>query len=134
MSVENCTLKEDATSLTTVGGTDITFTEDGVEVSGGIHVSAAGVTDFTVRPHITAKNRNPVLQGDGTWTKAKRTVTAVFPKTLSNGNTVFNLVRIDQEVHPETSATDALNIKLMGSQILASSEFANFFAAGSLRS
>lgn len=134
MSVENCTLKANATSLTTVGGTDLTYTEDGVEVANGLHVSAASVTDFTVRPSITAKNRNPVLQSDKTWSKAKQTVTGVKPKLLANGTTVFNLYRIEVETHPESTAAEKTDLKLEAAQVLASPEFANFFSAGSLRS
>lgn len=134
MSVDNSTFKKGATAIAPTGGTDQTFTETGSYVQNGINVADASVTDFRVRPSITYKNRQPSQLANGTWTKAKRTTTLVIPKIVSTGETVFDLVRIDVEAHPESSIAQVNELRFLGAQILGSAETSNFFQAGSLRS
>lgn len=134
MSVDNCTFKKDATAITMTGGTDIVYTETGVSVPGGINVANAAQVDFRIRENISFKSRNPVKAVDGSWSKAKRTITALFPKIVASGDTVYNLVRIELEAHPEVTAAELANMKFQGAQLLGSTEVANFLATGSLRS
>lgn len=134
MSVESSTFKKAATAITPTGGTDQTFTETGNDVQNGIAVSDATVADFRVRPSITYKNRQPVRQADGSWTKAKRSFVLVIPKITADGSTVFNLVRGDVEAHPETTTAEVNELRFLGAQILGSPETLNFFQVGSLRS
>lgn len=134
MSVESSTFKKAATAIAPTGGTDQTFTETGNDVQNGIAVSDATVADFRVRPSITYKNRQPVRQADGSWTKAKRSFVLVIPKITADGSTVFNLVRGDVEAHPETTTAEVNELRFLGAQILGSPETLNFFQVGSLRS
>lgn len=134
MSVDNSTFKKGSTAIAPTGGTDQTFTETGSYVQNGINVADASVADFRVRPSVTYKNRQPSQLANGTWTKAKRTATLVIPKIVSTGETVFNLVRIDVEAHPECSTAEVNELRFLGAQILGSAETLNFFQAGSLRS
>lgn len=134
MSVNNSTFKKGATAIAPTGGIDQTFTETGSYVQNGINVSDASVADFRVRPSVTYKNRQPNQLANGTWTKAKRSATFVIPKIVSTGETVFNLVRIDVEAHPEFTTAEVNELRFLGAQILGSAETLNFFQAGSLRS
>lgn len=131
MGIENITLKEDATAMTPTGGTDLVFSPDGVQVANGIHVAAPAVTDFRVRPNITFKTRNPTLQ-NGVYSKAKREVSYVRPKILADGSTVYNLVRISVEVHPESTVAEADDIRFIGSQLLSDTDVVDFMRSGSL--
>lgn len=134
MSVESCTFKKGATAITPTGGTDQSFTETGSNVQNGINVADATVADFRVRPSIIFKNRQPVQAANGTWTKAKRSVSLTIPKVVSTGETVFNLVRIDLEAHPESTTAEVNELRFLAAQILGSAESLNFFQAGSIRS
>jgi hypothetical protein len=110
----------------------MTFTPDGVSVANGIHLSNAAQADFRIRENMTIKYKPPALAGDGSYTKGKWSITYVEPKILTSGATVFNLVRIEREVHPESSAAEALNLLMVGGQLMADADFAAFWAAGSL--
>lgn len=132
MAVQNSTIKAGATSLTVTGGTDISYTPDGVVVEGGVHVANAAQSDFRIRENITLKNKQPALQPDGSYSKAKRSLVAVFPMIVASGKTVFNLVRIELEVHPEASAAQSLNIQLQGAQMLSDTDFSSFWSTGSI--
>lgn len=134
MPANNLTLKTAATSLTVVAGTDQVYTETGVQVPGGVNVSNAAQVDFRVRENITFKSREPKKASDGTWSKAKRSVTLLLPMLLASGDTVFNLVRMDMELHPETLAAEVLEARMLAGQILSTTSLANFFSSGSLGS
>lgn len=132
MGVQNATIKAGATSLSVTGGTDMTYTPDGTVVEGGIHIANAAQSDFRIRENITLKNKQPALQPDGSYSKAKRSVVAVFPMLTASGKTVFNLFRGELEVHPEASVAVASNIQLQGAQIMSDPDFASFWSTGSL--
>lgn len=132
MSIKNCTLKQNATSITVVGGTDLNFVEDGVEVKSGVHVHAPSVADFRVRPNITFKNRNPTLQADGQYTKGKREFSIAQPKLLASGKIVFNVYRGSIEVHPESTPAELDNLLFLGAQLPADTEVLDFMRVGTL--
>lgn len=113
------------------GGASVTLTEDGVSVANGKHVANAA-DPFLTRLNLTVRNRPPVLQPDGTWSKAKRSAVIVQPKLLSNGTYVYNLTRIEQEAHPETTAAELITMKYNGSQLLTDADMDAFWASGSL--
>lgn len=114
------------------GGTSKTYADDGKPVAGGKHVSDASVTDFRVRPNITFQNREPkynsVLKR---FSKDKKKATLVIPKILADGSVEYNLIRIEREVHPESTAAEALELNIQGAQLLFDSELAAFWASGS---
>lgn len=132
MPIQSAVVKTGATGLTVVGGSDMSFSPDGVSVPNGIHVSVAADTDFRVRRNCTVKQKLPTLISGGGYSKDKKTITFVAPKILADGSTVFNLIRIEREVHPESSAAEALELNLIGGQALADADFASFWAGGSL--
>ena len=132
MGLNNSVIKAGATSLGVTGGTDVTFKVNGVTVPNGIQLHNEGQADFRIRENLTAKNRSPVAQKDGTYTKGKKQLTLVMPKLLASGVVQYNLIRIETEIHPETTAAEALDIKLRGAQLLSDSDYDGFWAFGSL--
>lgn len=132
MPLNGAIIKDGASAMTPTGGSDMTFTSDGQTVSGGLHLANAAQADFRIRENMSVKQKVPTLSGSGVYSKDKKTVTYVEPKILASGVTVFNLIRIEREVHPESTAAEALNLNMMGAQILADSDFASFWSAGSL--
>lgn len=132
MSLQNAIVKAGASALTPTGGSDLTLTPDGVSVPNGIHLADASQADFRIRKNLTVKSKTPSLLTDGTYTKDKKTMTFVQPKILASGKTVFNLIRIEREVHPESTAAEALDLSMIGGQLLTDADFATFWSAGSL--
>lgn len=113
------------------GGFPMTLTEDGVKVPNGKHVADAS-TNFLTRSNATFRNRPPVLQSDGSWSKCKRSMLFVVPMILADGSTCFNLVRIELEYHPETSNSEIDSLRYNGSQLLTDSDLDDFIMSGSL--
>lgn len=132
MGIASLSLLKNATSLTVTGGTAMALSSDGQDVKNGVHVADMGEANFIVRTNLTLKTRNPVKQSDGTYSKAKRYMTLVVPKTLASGETVFNLVRIEVEAHPESTVAELTNLHLLGSQLMMDSDLTAFLTTGSL--
>lgn len=132
MPVDNAALMDGATGATITGGSSLTFTEDGVEIKNGKHVSASSVADFRLRPAIVVKNRNSVQDSEGNWSKQKRWMTYIQPRLLDTGLYGFELVRIEIETYPDISAADRVSLEVNGAQMLTDSDFSNFRSAGSL--
>lgn len=132
MPIQGAIVKSGSTAMTPTGGSDQTFTPDGVSVPNGIHVADAAQTDYRIRRNITVKNKVPTLLADGTYSKDKKSVTLVAPKILASGKTVFNLIRIEREVHPESTAAEALDLVMVGAQLCADTDFAAFWSSGSI--
>lgn len=132
MPLSSAIVKTGATAMTPTGGSDKTFTPDGQVVPGGIHLADAAQADFRVRDNIALKSKVPTLLGDGTYSKAKRSVTIVMPRLLASGKTVFNLARLEVEVHPEMTAALELDLRMIASQVLADTDFSSYWTAGSL--
>lgn len=132
MSLQNAVLKSGATALTPTGGADQTFTPDGVTVKNGVHLADANQADFRVRKNLMVSVKQPALQSDGSYSKDRKAITLFAPKILASGKTVLNLIRIEREVHPESTAAEALELNMLGGQILSDSDFASYWSAGSL--
>lgn len=114
------------------GGTPTTYTADGKSVNGGIHVSDGSQPDFRVRPNITFQNREPKYNSATMrFSKDKKKVTLVRPIILADGSVEYNLLRLEREVHPATTAAAALELNIQGAQLLFDSETAAFWSAGS---
>lgn len=131
MGLQSAVISAGAT-LSSTGGTDTTLTPDGQTVPNGLHLIDASVTDFRIRPGLTAKYRAPTLDGSGLYSKDKKTLVYVEPVILASGKTTFCVVRIEREIHPEVSAAVALDILLKGSQMCFRADFTNFWTSGSL--
>lgn len=132
MALSSAIVKTGSTAMTPTGGSDQTFTPDGQTVPNGIHVADAAQADFRIRDNIAFKSRVPSLQNDGTYTKSKRSVTLVLPRFLSSGKVVFNIARLDIEVHPEMSATVELDLRMKAAQLLSNPNFSAFWVSGSI--
>lgn len=132
MAIQNAVVKSGSTAMTPTGGSDVTFTPDGLSVANGIHVADAAQTDYRIRRNMTLKNKVPTLLADGSYSKDKKSVTLVVPKILASGKTVFNLIRLEREVHPESTAAEALDLCMIGAQLLSDSDFTAFWSSGSL--
>jgi hypothetical protein len=132
MPLNGAIVKKDATSLSVTGGTDQTFSPDGVQVSGGIHLADMAEADIRIRRQLTIKNKASALNADGTWSKDRRSITLVSPITLTSGKTSFPLIRIEVESHPENTAAARLDLALMGAQFLSDADFASYLAGGNL--
>jgi hypothetical protein len=133
MPISGMTILDDSTAQAApTGGAAATLTEDGVSVPNGKHVADAGNADFLTRLNATFRNRPPALQADGTWSKAKRSAMIVQPKELADGSYVFNLVRIEFEIHPESTAAEKATLRYNGSQLLTDADVDDFINNGSL--
>lgn len=132
MPINGSTIMMGATGGTITGGTSATFSQDGVEVKNGIHVADSSEADFTIRPNATFRNRNPELLPDGSYSKAKRSISYVKPKKLTSGSVVFNVARIELEMHPEMSVTEVANLRYEAAQMLLDADFTNFITLGTL--
>lgn len=131
--IKTMTVKSGATMAPT-GGTDLVFAPTGVTIQNGCELTVPAVTTYAARPKATVKYRPPVLLGDGTYQKDKKSFVYSVPRTLASGAIVYDVIRIEREVHPETSAANALDMNIIAAQALTDSEAANFWAAGSLDS
>lgn len=131
MALNSFAILEGGTNSST-GGTSVTYSSDGKKVDGGIHVIDAANTDFRTRANVTFKNRDPKQISDGVFSKDKKSATLVIPKLLTDGTVVYNLIRIEREVHPESSAAEALELNTQGAQLLFDTETAGFWASGSI--
>lgn len=133
MSIATLSLLKAATSAAATGGSAMALSSDGVVVPNGVHVSDMSEADFTLRTNLTLKTRNPVRQADGTYSKAKRYMTIVVPDDLGEVHgIVFNLARIELEIHPKSSVAAAQNIELLAAQLCCDSDLASFRTNGSL--
>lgn len=133
MTLQNASISAGATSMSATGGSAIAFTPDGQNVANGIHLSVAADTDFRTRRGITAKVKQPTFdQITGEYSKWKYSLSYVRPKILSSGKTVFNLVRVEVEAHPESTTAEVLDLNMIGAQLAGDTDFASFWASGSL--
>lgn len=132
MGIQSLGIVTGATSIAATGGSAETFTPDGQKVDNGIHLIDAAIADFRVRPHVTLKYRPPVLQSTGDYSKAKNEVSFVVPKLLASGKTVFNVVRISVECHPESTAAEQKDLRYRGALFMVDTDTDAFWASGSL--
>jgi hypothetical protein len=132
MPLNGAQIMAGATSCSVTGGSSKTFTPDGQTVANGIHLIDASQPDYRIRENMTIKQKVPTIDSAGVYSKDKKSITIVIPKILESGKTVFNLIRIEREVHPESTSAEATELLLQGAQVLFDSDFASFWSAGSL--
>lgn len=132
MGIKSISLLTGAT-LSASGGSALAFADDGQSIPNGVHLVVPGDTDYQTRRQATVKYRPPTLDArTGVFGKDKKTVSLVQPVVLASGQVVFNTVRIEREVHPSTSAADALDLLKVGVQFATDSDAEAFWAVGSL--
>lgn len=133
MAIDGMSLLKGATGISITGGTAAVFESDGLKVSNGIHVVDTTVSDLTLCPHATFKNKPHSLQSDGSYSKGKREVNFTVPKVLASGQTSFQVSRNQFEIHPEMTDAEILELRLMTCQLIMDSELDNFFKYGSTK-
>lgn len=131
MSVQNASINAGAT-ISAAGGTAVNYTPNGITIQNGVQLIDAAITDYRIRPTLTLKVKAPVLGKDMVYSKDRKSMLLVEPILLASGKVVFNLLRIEREVHPETTAANALSFNTKGAQLLADADFTNFWSAGSI--
>lgn len=134
MAITGLSILDNATSLSVTGGTAQVFTPDGQEVTSGVHVAAAAVTDFRIRPHITFKNKNPQRKADGiNYTQGTRTITSTEPY-LDAATGVVHYVTNTTETRwsPSIPAANVKNSRYKHAQLMFDAELENFNTAGDL--
>lgn len=130
MGVQNTTLLAGAT-VSATGGTAKDFVLSPVEIASGIHLVEDGVADFKTTDQLTLKARLPQLN-NGKYGKGKRWATLVAPMETADGETVFNLVRIEAERHPEMSESDYMDMLKQAAQLFIDSDLDSFWKTGAL--
>lgn len=130
MPINGAVIKEGATYAPT-GGTDITFSLTGERVANGIVTANMAETDFFAREKLTATSKMPILLSDGDYSKMRTQVRIVRPKVLASGKVVYNVVKIEMEIHP-TTPTEVANLKGLACGVLSDSDFTSFWEAGNL--
>lgn len=120
-------------SVATTGGTAQVFADDGVTIPNGLHLIVPADTDYQTRRSATVKYRPPTVDPKtGSYTKDKKSISYTVPVVLASGAVVFNVIRIEREVHPSTSAAAQAELCTIGAQLLVDADVAGFWANGSL--
>lgn len=133
MAINGLSIADGATSLSVTGGTAQVFTPDGQEVSSGVHVAAAAVADFRVRPHITFKNKNPQRKADGTYTMGTREIKYTEPYLdATTGIVHFVTVTRETRYSPVVPAATVKNARFKAAQLDFDADVENFNTAGDL--
>lgn len=132
MSVNGIALNEGGT-YTPSGGTSITFDATGENVANGVVCVNTAEADFYQREKLYAVSRVPAIGSDGEYSKLKSSLRIVRPSTLTSGKVVYNLIRIEIEVHPEDGGTEVANLRTLGLAALNSTDLDDFFELGSLK-
>jgi hypothetical protein len=132
MSLKNMTLLQGAT-IALSGGTQLTFADNGVSIPNGLQLIATADSDYQTRRSVTVKYRPATLDPTtGFYGKDKKSITLARPVVLDDGRVVFNTVRIEREMHPSCTESDAMEMNKISSQFLLDEDLDNFWKFGSL--
>lgn len=127
MSLNSCSVLTGAT-ITPSGGSAVSF--EGTGPSNNSHtLICTDDTSLLTRRTITAGIKAPKVSSSapGGYTQARGSVVLKFPKTLDNGNTTVDTVRIEVSYDPENTESEVDNYCDMSSQVLSSSAFRELF-------
>jgi len=132
MALKNMSLLAGAT-VSASGGTAQVFADDGVTIQNGLHLVVPADADYQTRKNATVKYRPPTIDSKtGKYSKDKKSISYTIPVVLTDGSVVFNVVRIEREVHPSVSAEAALEMLVIAAQLCVDADVAQFWATGSL--
>lgn len=131
MPINGSVIKEGATYAPT-GGSDITFTNTGERIANGIVAVNKAETTFTAREKLICVSRPPVLGSDGRYSKQKQSLRISRPLVLSDGSVVYNVARVEIEVHPLSASGEGTNLLSLVSGCINDSDFIDFWSVGSL--
>lgn len=132
MGLKNMSLLATAT-VSATGGTALAFADNGVSIQNGVQLIVPADTEYQTRRQVTAKVKQPTIDPKtGVYSKDRKTISLTFPQVLSDGKIVFNVIRVEREVHPSLPAASALELCKLGAQLLTDSDTADFWANGSM--
>lgn len=124
-------VKDSATSMSVVGGSDQTFSRDGRPVTNGLNYVDANDPDFFTRDTLALKSVGANVQSDGSYSRDKREVLLRDPYAdATHGNQVVN-ARVLIDSHPGATAAQKLNARLRLAQLLADAAMDAFWNTGS---
>jgi hypothetical protein len=131
MGLKTMSLLANAT-VSVTGGTALAFAENGQSIQNGVQLIVPSDTDYQTRRLATAKVKQATLDTKtGAYGKDRKTISITWPQVLPDGKVVFNVMRIEREVHPSFSAANALELLKLGAQACVDSDVTDFWAAGS---
>lgn len=115
------------------GGTATPFIPSAQAVTNGIMVVASGDTNPATRRNMTFKSRAANLDpSTGKFSgKEKRQIVICIPEVLSDGSISFDLVRIEIEAHPQSTAGKLASLRGHAISVLADTDIDNFVNFGS---
>lgn len=119
-------------TLAATGGTPTSFSNDGATVVNGLHLIVPSDANYLTRRSLTAKVRASTLQKDGTMSKIKRVLSYVCPYVTLDGKTVYNVMRIELDIHPEAEASLRTPLINTGALLLTDADLTDFWTVGSL--
>lgn len=116
------------------GGTATPFVPSAQAVTNGVMIVASGDTNPATRRNMTFKSRAANLDpSTGKFSgKEKRQIVICVPEVLTDGSITFDLVRIEIEAHPQSSAGKLAALRMLGISVLTDSDIDNFINLGSL--
>lgn len=132
MALKNMSVLSAAT-VSASGGSALVFADDGITIPNGLHLMVPADADYQTRRQATVKYRPPSINPKtGVYGKDKKSISFTLPQVLADGSVVFNTIRIEREVHPSLSAAGALDLNVIGAQLLIDGDATAFWATGSL--
>lgn len=132
MGLKNMSLLSAAT-VSASGGTALAFADNGVSIQNGVQLIVPADADYQTRRQVTAKVKQPVIDPKtGVYSKDRKSISLTRPQILADGKVVFNVIRVEREVHPSLPAADALELCKLGAQLLVDSDVTDFWANGSV--
>lgn len=132
MGVQNATILKGA-SVSFTGGTSVPLKADSVPVKGGIHLVDTTVTDYSTRPNMFLQATSPGYSPtDKSYSNAKKSFKAYFPKALSDGQVKAPSIEIIIRDNPCQTAAEVQAMVDCGLQFLADSDFAEFRTLGAI--
>lgn len=131
MGILNGTIADGAT-VSASGGTQKTYTPDGLKVNNGVHTIDATVADARIRPSITCRSFPAAVNANGKWTDDRREITITRPKILADGSQKFPAIFMKMKVHPENTQAEIDALCNMAAQALIDADYASFWRSGSL--
>lgn len=122
-----------AATVSASGGTALVFADDGVTIPNGVHLVIPADADYQTRRTVTAKYKAPTIDvKTGSYGKDKKSISLTLPMVLSTGQVIFNVIRIEREVHPSLATASVDELNKLAAQMLFDTDVTNFWATGSL--
>lgn len=133
MGLNGAIIKSGASGFTVTAGTDLTFQLVGTPIPGGAKYVATADSDFRTQRSFTVRGKDPVSGGGLNYSKDKKSIVFQAPKLVSNNTAIANnLVRLERECHPESTAAEKLELLYMIAQMAFDTDFQQWWVNGSI--